>query len=111
MKIAEGPVVNLAAERERLRGLAAKSSDPEETHSGHLAESSRRALARWREGRIDSRWRAWRESRAQRENAVPKAGWTRRSNDPQTKRWSPRRDEDASPKNSSPQPRRTTRPR
>jgi CDP-diacylglycerol--glycerol-3-phosphate 3-phosphatidyltransferase len=109
MKIAEGPVVNLAAERERLR-LAAKSTDPEETHSGHLAESSRRAVARWREGRIDSRWRAWRESRAQREVAVPKVSRPRRSNDPQTRRWPPKRDGN-SPGSGSSQARRADRRR
>ncbi|HTS14554.1 MAG TPA: CDP-alcohol phosphatidyltransferase family protein [Candidatus Sulfotelmatobacter sp.] len=29
-------------------------------------DGNRRALVRWREGRVDSRWRAWRETRAER---------------------------------------------
>jgi len=62
-----------------------------DAHSGHLAEVSRRALARWREGRIDSRWRAWRTGRAQREGAEPLLGWTRRLGETQG-RWWPRRD-------------------
>lgn len=109
MKIAEGPVVNLAQERERLRKLAmARSSDPDEAHSGHLAEASRRALARLREGRTDSRWRAWRTARAQRENGVPKVSWPRRSTDSQVKWWPPRKDTEA-PADRPVQPTRASR--
>jgi CDP-diacylglycerol--glycerol-3-phosphate 3-phosphatidyltransferase len=32
---------------------------------GH--DGTKRALARWRQGRVDSRWRTWRETRAQRD--------------------------------------------
>jgi CDP-diacylglycerol---glycerol-3-phosphate 3-phosphatidyltransferase len=61
--------------------------DSESAHSGHVAEVSRRALARLREGRADSRWRAWRVARAQRESAVPRFGWPRRFTDAQSRRW------------------------
>jgi CDP-diacylglycerol---glycerol-3-phosphate 3-phosphatidyltransferase len=62
-----------------------------DAHSGHLAEVSRRAVARWREERTDSRWRAWRTARAQREAAVPsttppRISWTRRSGETPTRR-------------------------
>jgi CDP-diacylglycerol--glycerol-3-phosphate 3-phosphatidyltransferase len=62
-----------------------------DAHSGHLAEVSRRAVARWREERTDSRWRAWRTARAQREAAVPsttppRISWTRRSGETSTRR-------------------------
>ncbi|HTZ08070.1 MAG TPA: CDP-alcohol phosphatidyltransferase family protein [Acidimicrobiales bacterium] len=33
-------------------------------------DDARRSLGRWREGRVDSRWRTWRETRAQRDGAV-----------------------------------------
>jgi CDP-diacylglycerol---glycerol-3-phosphate 3-phosphatidyltransferase len=61
-------------------------------HSGHLAEVSRRAVARWREGMDESRWRAWREARAQRETAVPRVSWTRKSADAPVKRRPKRQD-------------------
>jgi hypothetical protein len=70
VKAAEGPVLDSA----------------HSAHSGHLAEVSRRAVARWREGMDESRWRAWREARAQRETAVPRVSWTRKSADAPVKR-------------------------
>jgi CDP-diacylglycerol---glycerol-3-phosphate 3-phosphatidyltransferase len=36
------------------------------TGAADQLESNRRALVRWREGRVDSRWRAWRQARAER---------------------------------------------
>ena len=48
-----------------------------DAHSGHLAAVSRRAVARWREETSDSRWRAWRTTRAQRDAAVPRTSITR----------------------------------
>jgi len=36
------------------------------TGAADQVEANRRALVRWREGRVDSRWRAWREARAER---------------------------------------------
>jgi phosphatidylinositol phosphate synthase len=96
MAVAQGPVQMPTPKTRTLRYRTAAAGlddlDSESTHSGHVAEVSRRALARWREGRADSRWRAWREARAQREAAVPRFGWQRRSTDlrqtdPQSKRW------------------------
>jgi CDP-diacylglycerol---glycerol-3-phosphate 3-phosphatidyltransferase len=90
IRVAEGPVPPPWKER----AAAAAAADPQDAHSGHVAEVSRRALARLREGREESRWRAWREARAQREDAVPRVSWTRRSGDSQT-RWWPRREAEA----------------
>jgi CDP-diacylglycerol--glycerol-3-phosphate 3-phosphatidyltransferase len=92
VRIAEGPAQIPAVSRQRMvrvRAAASDSIDPESAHSGHLAEVSRRALARWREGRTDSRWRAWREARAQRDTAVPRMGWTRRTGEVPS-RWTRR---------------------
>jgi len=36
------------------------------TGAADQVDTSRRALVRWREGRVDSRWRAWRQARAER---------------------------------------------
>ena len=93
VQVAEGPVQSVAKTRPpRTRAVDGEAIDPDDVHSGHLAEVSRRAVARWREGRTDSRWRAWRVARAQRETAVPRVGWTRRSAETSAKWW-PRRDE------------------
>ena len=54
------------------------------------ADVSRRALARWREGRVDSRWRAWREARAQRDPAGARVAVPRRAAQP-SGRWRARR--------------------
>jgi len=115
VKAADGPVIDLAAERTRLVRMKADREanvDPEAAHSGHLAEVSRRALARVREGRNDSRWRAWRESRAQREAAVPRVSGSRKSPETSPKWWTRREDavdqgaaskqEDAVPKKDGP---------
>jgi CDP-diacylglycerol--glycerol-3-phosphate 3-phosphatidyltransferase len=85
MSAAEGPV------REPREVRVRAEVDSESAHSGHLAEVSRRALARWREGNTDSRWRAWREARAQRDPDVPRVNLPRRSGDPSGKWW-PRRE-------------------
>jgi CDP-diacylglycerol---glycerol-3-phosphate 3-phosphatidyltransferase len=85
--VAEGPV----PPPWRERAAQAQALDPESAHSGHVAEVSKRALARLREGREESRWRAWREARAQRESAVPRMTWARRPGESQTKWW-PRRE-------------------
>jgi CDP-diacylglycerol--glycerol-3-phosphate 3-phosphatidyltransferase len=53
-------------------------------------DMSRRALARWREGRVDSRWRAWREARAQRDAAGVRVTVPRRAAQP-SGRWRARR--------------------
>jgi CDP-diacylglycerol---glycerol-3-phosphate 3-phosphatidyltransferase len=101
IRVAEGPVqvpTPLRTRPSRVRQVAdpigengsAEIPDLESAHSGHLAEVSRRSLARWREGMSDSRWRAWRVARAQRETAVPRGSWTRRSGEPSVKRRSKR---------------------
>ncbi|MGA2520591.1 MAG: CDP-alcohol phosphatidyltransferase family protein [Acidimicrobiales bacterium] len=54
------------------------------------ADVTRRALARWREGRVDSRWRAWRETRAQRDGTGGRATLHRRAAQP-SGRWRARR--------------------
>ena len=54
------------------------------------SDVSRRALARWREGRVDSRWRAWRETRAQRDAAGVRVTVPRRAAQP-SGRWRARR--------------------
>ena len=51
---------------------------------------TRRALARWREGRVDSRWRAWREARAHRDAVGARAAVPRRAAQP-SGRWRARR--------------------
>jgi CDP-diacylglycerol---glycerol-3-phosphate 3-phosphatidyltransferase len=103
--VAEGPVPALKARPPRPRtsqaGVSAANGsgeldDLESAHSGHLAEVSRRALARWREEMSDTRWRAWREARAQRESAVPRGSWTRKSGDPSVKRRPKRQSSSAS---------------
>src|SRR5580658_10579965 len=43
---------------------------------------TRRALARWREGRVDSRWRTWREGRAHRDALGAHAAVPRRAAQP-----------------------------
>jgi CDP-diacylglycerol--glycerol-3-phosphate 3-phosphatidyltransferase len=52
-------------------------------------EVIRRRIEAWREGRVDSRWRAWRESR---ERGVPRRELTRTSSAP-VGRWRARRQE------------------
>jgi len=54
------------------------------------ADVPHRALARWREGRVDSRWRAWRETRAHRDGAGERAAVPRRAAQP-SGRWRARR--------------------
>ena len=59
------------------------------------ADVTRRALARWREGRVDSRWRVWREARAHRDGvagarAGARTGFHRRGPQP-SGRWRARR--------------------
>ena len=59
--------------------------DPESAHSGTSPRChGGRSLAGVKDER--SRWRAWREARAQRESAVPRTSWTRKSGDPSVKR-------------------------
>jgi CDP-diacylglycerol--glycerol-3-phosphate 3-phosphatidyltransferase len=53
------------------------------------ADGSSRTLTRWRQGRVDSRWRAWREARAQRE-LTGLRGTPRRAAQP-SGRWRARR--------------------
>jgi len=52
---AEGPVRDRAPVADAGAGI------------GEAGDHTRRALVRWREGRVDSRWRAWRQARAQRD--------------------------------------------
>jgi CDP-diacylglycerol--glycerol-3-phosphate 3-phosphatidyltransferase len=62
------------------------------------ADVTRRALARWREGRVDSwregrvdsRWRTWREVRSHRDGTGPRTGTPRRAPQP-SGRWRARR--------------------
>jgi CDP-diacylglycerol--glycerol-3-phosphate 3-phosphatidyltransferase len=51
---------------------------------------TRRALARWREGRVDSRWRTWREARTHRDALGAHAAVPRRAAQP-SGRWRARR--------------------
>jgi hypothetical protein len=51
---------------------------------------ARRALYRWREGRVDSRWRAWRQARAARDGAGVRTTLHRRTSQPWG-RWRARR--------------------
>jgi len=51
---------------------------------------TRRALARWHEGRVDSRWRAWREARAHRDAVGAHGPVPRRAAQP-SGRWRARR--------------------
>jgi hypothetical protein len=53
------------------------------------ADVTRRALARWHEGRVDSRWRTWREARAQRD--TPGRGSPHRRAPQPSGRWRARR--------------------
>jgi CDP-diacylglycerol--glycerol-3-phosphate 3-phosphatidyltransferase len=62
---------------------------PSVGHGDHT-DVSRRALARWREGRVDSRWRTWREARAQRDGAGVRVAVPRRAAQP-SGRWRARR--------------------
>jgi hypothetical protein len=87
---AEGPV-QISAHKARRLAAADVEADMESAHSGHLAEVSRRSLDRWREKINDSRWRQWREARAQRESAVPRVSWTRKSGESPARKW-PKRD-------------------
>ena len=88
VKVAEGPVQVLSDPKARRVGPI----DQESAHSGHLAEVSRRSLDRWREKMSDSRWRQWREARAQRETAVPRVSRTRRSAETHVKKSLKRED-------------------
>ncbi len=54
------------------------------------ADATRRALGRWREGRVDSRWRTWREARAHRDVVGARAAVPRRAAAP-SDRWRARR--------------------
>jgi len=51
---------------------------------------TRRALSRWRDGRVDSRWSTWREARAHRDGAGAHAAVPRRAAQP-SGRWRARR--------------------
>lgn len=51
---------------------------------------TRRALVRWHEGRVDSRWRTWREARAHRDALGARAAVPRRAAQP-SGRWRARR--------------------
>ena len=53
-------------------------------------EGMRRPLARWGQGRVDSRWKAWREARAQRDVLGARVGSPRRAATP-SERWRARR--------------------
>ena len=49
---------------ERGRGARAHAGPDRAPARPTSSTSNRRALVRWREGRVDSRWRAWRQARA-----------------------------------------------
>lgn len=88
--VAEAPVREAVARRGQRTRIAVPErglQTAESEHSGHLAEVSRRAIARLREGRTDSRWRAWREARTERQRAVPTSSWTRRNSETPTGKW------------------------
>jgi hypothetical protein len=72
----------------------AEGPPPVATVGGILADAdldvTRRALARWREGRVDSRWRTWREVRSHRDGAGGRSSIPRRAAQP-SGRWRARR--------------------
>jgi CDP-diacylglycerol--glycerol-3-phosphate 3-phosphatidyltransferase len=59
-------------------------------HGDADSDGAHSALARWREGRVDSRWRAWRETRAHRDHAGTRTAVPRRAAQP-SGRWRARR--------------------
>jgi CDP-diacylglycerol--glycerol-3-phosphate 3-phosphatidyltransferase len=72
----------------------AEGPPPLATVGGVLADAdmdvTRRALARWREGRVDSRWRTWREVRSHRDGSGGRSSIPRRAAQP-SGRWRARR--------------------
>ena len=67
--------------------------------SAGISEMSRRRMARWRDLRADSRWKAWREALAQRDENGERVSLSRRSEP--LSRWRARR-EGGSPNRSGP---------
>jgi CDP-diacylglycerol--glycerol-3-phosphate 3-phosphatidyltransferase len=86
---AEGPARSLrvTARQRPLRPVARVS--------GGLSDLSTRRMARWRDLRADSRWKAWREGLAQRDGNGVRAALHRRAGEP-FGRWWARRDGDPS---------------
>jgi CDP-diacylglycerol---glycerol-3-phosphate 3-phosphatidyltransferase len=72
----------------------AEGPPPVAAAGGLLADAdmdvTRRALARWREGRVDSRWRTWREVRSHRDGSGGRSPLPRRAAQP-SGRWRARR--------------------
>ena len=67
--------------RQRVEGgrRAAAARWPRAVLAEADLDVTRRALARWREGRVDSRWRTWREARAHRDALGARAAVPRRA--------------------------------
>jgi len=80
-RVAEGPA-------RAAPSTARWSADGTLPGEGDL-QGGRRTLARWREGRVDSRWRAWRQARLRRDEVVPRVSH-RRALQP-SGRWRARR--------------------
>ncbi|MGA2037560.1 MAG: CDP-alcohol phosphatidyltransferase family protein [Acidimicrobiales bacterium] len=78
---AEGPVRPLRA-APRQRPLRPAGEVP-----GGLSELSGRRVARWRDLRADSRWKAWREALAQRDGNAVRAALHRRAGEPLSRWW------------------------
>jgi CDP-diacylglycerol--glycerol-3-phosphate 3-phosphatidyltransferase len=85
---AEGPARTLRTEA-RPRALRAGGRD-----SPGLSDVSRRRMARWRDLRADSRWKAWREALAQRDVNGARTSLSRR--DEPLSRWWARRESGSS---------------
>jgi phosphatidylinositol phosphate synthase len=61
-----GLVLLTAADR-FVRVFRAAEGPVRATESDPATDTARRSLARWHQGRVDSRWRSWREAHSQRE--------------------------------------------
>lgn len=90
---AEGPVRPITTRR-------GASAEHQVEYLERIGADGTGALARWRDGRNDSRWRTWREARAHRDAAAGRVTRHRRAAEPLT-RWRARRD--------APSPSRTVR--
>ena len=80
---AEGPVRPVANASGRPRRATAQSSIG-------ISELSKRRMARWRDLRADSRWKAWREAHAQRDGVGVREAFQRRSSEPLNRWWAKR---------------------
>ena len=59
--------------RRGVEGSRGPGASPSAPARRPAADGAHRSIARWREGRVDSRWRAWREARARATDSEPRA--------------------------------------